>query len=184
MKMKALLLLALILPAISHAAIPLKANSNGSVNFLAVGKPSALKIHGKASGPEAKLELNGTQLTGSAEFDMSKLDTGIELRNRHMKEKYLQVQQHPKAKLTLTEAAVDPAFANSLTNGGEKPFKGKLQLHGQERDVEGTYTAKNGLLQAKFQIKLTNFGIEIPSYLGITVAELVDVNVDLPISKE
>lgn len=181
--MKALLLLALI-PALSQAAIPLKGTPDGSVNFLAVGKPSALKIHGKASGPEAKLNLEGTKLTGFAEFDMNKLDTGINLRNEHMKEKYLQVKEHPKAKLTLTDAAVDPAFATTLTNGGEKPFKGKLQLHGQERDVEGTYTAKNGLVQAKFQIKLTNFGIEIPSYLGITVAELVDVNVDLPLTKD
>lgn len=182
--MKALLLIALLSPALSQAAIPLKANPDGSVNFLAVGKPSALKIHGKAAGPEAKLNLDGTKLTGSAEFDMNNLTTGINLRDQHMKEKYLQVQQHPKAKLTLTEAEVDPTFATTLTNSGEKPFKGKLQLHGQERDVEGTYSAKNGLVQAKFQIKLTNYGIEIPSYLGITVAELVDVNVDLPISKE
>lgn len=183
--MKTLLLLALtLLPAFAQAAIPLKGKPDGSVNFLAVGKPSALKIHGKASGPEAKLELDGTKLTGSAEFDMNNLTTGINLRDQHMKEKYLQVKDHPKAKLTLTDVAVDPAFATSLSNNGEKPFKGKLQLHGQERDVEGTYTAKNGLVQAKFQIKLTNYGIEIPSYLGITVAELVDVNVDLPISKE
>lgn len=181
--MKALLLLALI-PALSQAAIPLKGNPDGSVNFLAVGKPSALKIHGKATGPEAKLSLDGAKLTGSAEFDMNNLSTGINLRDQHMKEKYLQVQQHPKAKLTLTDAAVDPAFATTLSNSGEKPFKGRLQLHGQEREVEGTYTAKNGLVQAKFQIKLTNYGIEVPSYLGITVAELVDVNVDLPLSKE
>lgn len=183
--MKILLLLALTLsPALAQAAIPLKGSPEGSVNFLAVGKPSALKIHGKAAGPEAKLTLDGEKLSGTAEFDMNNLTTGINLRDQHMKEKYLQVKEHPKAKLTLVDAAVDPTFATNLTNSGEKPFKGKLQLHGQERDVEGTYTAKNGLVQAKFQIKLTNYGIEIPSYLGITVAELVDVNVDLPISKE
>lgn len=181
--MKALLILALI-PAFAQAAIPLKALPDGSVNFLAVGKPSALKIHGKASGPEAKLELDGAKLTGTAEFQMNKLTTGINLRDQHMKEKYLQVDQHPKARLTLLDAAVDPAFASNLSNEGEKPFKGRLQLHGQERDVEGTYSAKDGLVQAKFRIKLTDFGIEIPSYLGITVAELVDVNVDLPLAKE
>jgi hypothetical protein len=181
--MKILLLLALI-PSLAQAAIPLKGLPEGSVNFLAVGKPSALKIHGKAAGPEAKLSLDGTKLTGAAEFDMNNLTTGINLRDQHMKEKYLQVKEHPKAKLTLIDVPVDPGFATTLTNSGEKPFKGKLQLHGQERDVDGTYTAKDGLVQAKFQIKLTHYGIEIPSYLGITVAELVDVNVDLPIAKE
>jgi len=181
--MKIVFLLALV-SSLAQAAIPLKGLPDGSVNFLAVGKPSALKIHGKASGPEAKFTLDGTKLTGAAEFDMNNLNTGINLRDQHMKEKYLQVKEHPKAKLTLVDVPVDPGFADTLTNGGEKPFKGKLQLHGQERDVEGTYTAKDGLVRAKFQIKLTTYGIEIPSYLGITVAELVDVNVDLPIAKE
>jgi polyisoprenoid-binding protein YceI len=181
--MKILFLLALI-PSLALAAIPLKGLPEGSVNFLAVGKPSALKIHGKATGPEAKLELSDTRLTGAAEFDMNSLTTGIDLRDRHMKEKYLQVKEHPKARLTLTDAPVDPAFAATLSNSSERPFKAKLQLHGQEREVEGTYTAKDGLVQAKFQIKLTDYGIEIPSYLGITVAESVDVNVGLPIAKE
>lgn len=181
----ALFALLLLLPGISDAAIPLTAQTDGSsVNFLAVGRPSMLKIHGKATGPEAKFQLEADKLSGTAEFELAKLDTGINMRNEHMKDKYLQVKDHPKAKLTLTDVAVDPAFATALTNSGEKPFKGKLLLKGQERDVSGNYTAKNGLVQAKFQIKLTEFGIEIPSYLGVTVAETVDVSVDLALKKE
>jgi hypothetical protein len=57
-------------------------------------------------------------------------------------------------------------------------------LHGKEQGVKGTYLAKDGKIDAKFQIKLTDFGIEIPSYLGITVAETVDVQVALPLRKE
>jgi hypothetical protein len=182
--MKALFLL-LLLPAFAQAAIPLTNTAgSGAVNFLAVGRPSMLKIHGKATGPEAKLNLEGTKLSGTAEFELEKLDTGIGLRNSHMKEKYLETKTHPRAKLTLVEAMVDPAFATTLTNAGELPFKGKLQLHGQEKDVEGKYTAKEGLLNAKFQIKLTDYAIAIPSYLGVTVAETVDVDVELPLKKD
>lgn len=175
----------LLLTATAEAAIPLKAApTGGSVSFLAVGRPSMLKIHGKAPAPTAKLSLDGLKLLGTAEFEMDKLGTGISLRDQHMKEKYLKVKENPKATLTLTDAPVDAAFATSLTNSGEKAFKGKLKLNGQEKEVQGTYQAKAGLVQAKFPIKLNDFGIEIPSYLGVTVAENVDVQVELPLQKE
>jgi hypothetical protein len=169
----------------ANPAIALKADPAASkVTFLAVGKPSMLKIHGTASsGPAADLKLEGNQLKGAAEFEMEKLDTGINLRNQHMKEKYLHVKEHPKSKLTLVDAAVDGDFASTLSNGGEKPFKGTLLLHGKEKEVSGTYTAKNGQVQAKFPIKLSEFAIDIPSYLGVTVADTVDVNVDLSLKK-
>ena len=184
-----LLLSTLLLPALSFAApaspLVLKSEPGSSkVTFLAVGRPSMLKIHGTASaGPAASLKMEGTQLKGAVDFDMNKLDTGIALRTNHMKEKYLQVKEHPKAKLTLVDAPVDATFVCTLTNSGEKPFKGKLLLHGKEREVNGTYTAKNGLVQAKFPIKLTDFAIEIPTYLGVTVADMVDVAVELPLKK-
>ena len=183
--MKLILALLLALPSISHAAIPLKATPDkGNVTFLAVGRPSMLKIHGKATGAEGKFTAEASQLNGSAEFEIVKLDTGINLRNEHMKDKYLLVKEHPKAKLTLTDAPLDAAFATTLSNGGEKPFKGKLELKGKEENVSGTFTAKDGLVKATFDIKLTDFGIEIPTYLGVTVAEKVAVSVELALEKE
>jgi len=180
-----LALLLLSLPAVSDAAIPLKATPDkGAVTFLAVGRPSMLKIHGKATGAEGKFTAEASQLKGSAEFEIAKLDTGINLRNEHMKDKYLLVKEHPKAKLTLTDAPLDATFATTLSNAGEKPFKGKLELKGKEQEVDGTFTAKDGLVKANFEIKLTKFGIELPSYLGITVAENVAVAVELPLQKE
>jgi len=187
--LKLILLTALLAPALSIAApekpLNLKSEPGASkVTFLAVGRPSMLKIHGTASsGPAADLKVEGAQLKGAVSFEMDKLDTGIDMRTQHMKDKYLQVKEHPNAKLTLTEAPVDPTFVNTLTNSGEKPFKGTLQLHGKEKEVNGTYTAANGLVQAKFPIKLSDFAIEIPSYLGVTVADMVDVAVELPLKK-
>lgn len=187
--LKLALALSLLLPSLSIAAaekpLALKSDPGASkVTFLAVGRPSMLKIHGTASsGPAADLKVEGAQLKGAVDFDMDKLDTGIAMRTTHMKEKYLQVKDHPKAKLTLVDAPVDAGFATSLTNSGEKPFKGMLALHGKEKEVSGTFTAKDGVVQAKFPIKLTDFAIDIPSYLGVTVADMVDVAVDLPLKK-
>lgn len=156
---------------------------SGSVEFLAVGKPSALKIHGTASGPEAKLSLDGTKLLGAVDFQMEKLDTGISLRTEHMKNKYLEVQQYPKSTLTLLDAPVDADFAKTLSNKGEKDFRGKLSLHGKEKEVNGKYTAENGVVKAKFPITLSDFAIDVPKYLGITVADNVDVSVEVPLKK-
>lgn len=174
-----------LLPALAQAAIPLKnPPGSGSVKFLAVGKPSMLKIHGTSTGgPTGTLNLEGTQLKGDISFELDKLDTGIALRTQHMKEKYLQVKEYPRAKLTLLEAPVDADFAKTLSTA-EKPFKGKLSLHGKEKEVPGSFTAKNGVVQARFPITLSEFGIEVPKYLGITVADTVDVDVELPLKKE
>jgi polyisoprenoid-binding protein YceI len=158
--------------------------SEGTVNFLAVGKPSMLKIHGKAPGPKSNFSLTKGILSGSSEIALDSLDTGIELRNQHMKEKYLQTKEFPSAILSLKEANVGEAFAQSQSIEGEKPFKGSLKLHGVEKDIEGKFTAKDGKISAKFQVKITDFGIAVPSYLGITVTDTVDVNVDLALKKE
>ncbi len=176
-------ILALLAPALAQAAIPLKnPPGTGQVKFLAIGKPSALKVHGTATGPEGDLRLEGTQLKGKVSFQLEKLDTGIALRNEHMKEKYLQVKEHPQAKLTLLDAPVEADFANSLSTS-EKKFRGTLSLHGREKEVNGTFEAKDGVVKAKFPITLSDFAIDVPKYLGITIADTVDLDVELPLKK-
>lgn len=172
-------------PPAKETALELKADLAGAkVTFLAVGKPSMLKIHGTAAtGPAGQLKVEGNQLQGSIEMDMDKLDTGIDLRTEHMKEKYLEVKEYPKSTLILIEAPVDEGFASTLTNKGEKPFKGKLKLHGKEQEVTGTFTVVDGNVAAKFPVKLSDFAVEIPSYLGIKVADVVNVDVILPLKK-
>lgn len=182
-----MLTLSTLLFAVSESpkSITLKnIEKQGKVEFLAIGKPSMLKIHGKAPSASASLKVEGTKLTGTAAFPLESLDTGINLRNEHMKEKYLKVKEFPNATLSIHEAEVDPEFASTLSNKGEKDFKGTLELHGKKNSVEGKYTAKSGVVQAKFQLKITDYGIEIPSYLGVKVAEVVDVNVELPLKKD
>jgi hypothetical protein len=173
-----------LLPLWSHASIQFVGIPEKSeVNFLAVGKPSMLKIHGKATGPEANLKLEKGNLSGVTKFVLDQLDTGIGLRNQHMKEKYLQTKEFPKAELTILTAAVDPGFENSMSNG-EKPFLGRLKLHGKEQNVSGIFSVSKGIVMAKFTLKVTDYGIEIPSYLGVTVTDSVDVSVNLALMKE
>lgn len=181
------LTLALALPALSQAApakpLELKAEPNrGSVTFLAVGRPSMLKVHGKAPGPEGTLALIDNKLSGRAEFDLNQLDTGIGLRNEHMK-KYLETGTHPRAAFTLPPTAVSADFGQSLSQA-EGAFSGTMLLHGREQPVQGTYRIEAGIVTAKFPLRLTAHGIEIPTYLGVTLKDEVEVTVALALKKE
>jgi hypothetical protein len=145
----------------------------GSVEFFAVGWPSALKIHGKGLGPEGDLEVVGNKLHGALEFDLATLETGIDLRDKHMKEQYLQTSLFPRAVLTLEHVDVE-ALADRSAASVSLPFRGTLALHG---DAKVTQAGSRVGTIATFTIVLGDFGIAVPKYLGITVAEKVQVKV-------
>lgn len=165
----------------AQAAIELKSVANaGKIQFEAVGRPSMVKIKGTATGPEGGFTINKGLLSGEMKFALNSLDTGIDLRNDHMKEKYLEVNKYPHAKLTVKDLPLPSTW--SLQNAGLKdfPFKGILQLHGVEKEVSGTLNVSEKLkTEAQFEIKISDFKIDIPSYLGITVADTVKVQVSV-----
>ena len=152
-------------------------HSEGATEFYAIGRPSAIKIHGKGSPPRGTLTLTNNHLNGIATLDISSLDTGMQLRNEHMKNKYLEVKTYPEAKLNFKDVEVSPSAAAG------KPFHGMLTLHGVTKPVEGTLvfnpsdTKASG--SADFTVKLTDYGIAIPSFAGITVAEDVELHIQI-----
>src|SRR5689334_7763540 len=86
-----------------HADAQLSINldqGKGEVEFRAKGHPNAIKIVRKGSAPHGVLNIEGQKVTGKVSFDLSSLDTGIKLRTRHMREKYLEVERFPEAVLT------------------------------------------------------------------------------------
>jgi polyisoprenoid-binding protein YceI len=151
----------------------------GSVEFFAVGWPSALKIHGKGTGADGEFEVTGTQVTGSIGFDLGSLETGIGLRDRHMKEKYLETSKFPRASLSLSHLETAKLPESGSFGAMTVPFEGVLSLHGVERPVTGEAKVSRVGTQvtgaATFWINLAEFGIDVPKYLGITVAEKVQV---------
>ena len=86
-------------------AVPIDlSTTEGKVEFLAVGQPSALKIRGKLSDEKpisGSLEVVDGSLSGTAKVKLDGFDTGIELRNRHMKEKYLETGKYPETAVKL-----------------------------------------------------------------------------------
>lgn len=176
-----ILILAVIAAQTTLAAIEIKSDTaNGSVQFEAIGRPAMIKIKGEGDGASSILTLNQNNLSGEISFNLSSLKTGIGLRDEHMKEKYLQVKTNPVARLALSNLQLPSAWTLQNPLVGSQTFKGKLLLHGVEREVTGVYTIENQQLKsnAQFEIKLSDFKIDIPSYLGVKVADSVKVTVN------
>ncbi len=183
--MKMFLLGPLLFPAIAFAAVTRLSSQGGSVDTLAVGKPSFIKIRGKGEPAKGQLQIDGKKATGTFEFNVATLDTGIDLRNEHMREKYLQVKEYPTAKLEIKNLELKEEFSVAKAKVADTPFEGELTLHGVTKPVSGRFrVGEQRDVTAAFKIKLSDFQIDIPKYLGVTVADEVTIDVKVAELKE
>lgn len=175
-----------IILAVSHAQAG-QFTVDGDSEFIAIGKPGFIKINGKGGGLKGFVKVAGTKITGEFKFPLGRLDTGVGLRDDHMKKDYLEVPKYPEAKLVINEVKIN---GNPEAKGFQQkqvPFNGVMTLHGVSKDVSGTIDLENagdlakGL--AQFEFKITDFGFVIPKYLGMTVNENVHVKVRIEAKK-
>lgn len=150
--------------------------AQGKITFLATGRPSAIKIRGEGAGADGVFAETAQGLNGTLKFKLATLTTGIDMRDQHMKEKYLEVGKYPEAQLKITDLKI-PASGN-IKN---QKVTGSLTVKGIEKPVTGTFsTTVSGNeinVDAEFSLKLSDYNIDIPTYMGITVAEAVSVQV-------
>lgn len=165
----------------SAAELKLSA-ADGEVAFEATGRPSALRIRGTTHSLDGTLKATAAGLSGDLTVDLDTLDTGLKMRNEHMKNKYLETPRFPKAQLHIGKVGELKQGAKLVT--GLLPFEGTLKLHGVEKPVTGTVELKAIRADsavpfvATFTISIKDFGINTPSFAGITVTDTVSVKVD------
>lgn len=179
----ALITLALLIASqTSFAAIELKTSkSAGQIEFEATGRPSMIKIKGQGEGATSKFILDGNQLKGVVSFNLDSLKTGIELRDQHMKEKYLKTKTNPTALMKIPSVTLPAGWDLQNAEVKDLSFNAILKLNGVEKPVKGILNIGASPLrsQAEFEIKLSDFQIEIPEYLGVKVADTVKIKVAL-----
>jgi polyisoprenoid-binding protein YceI len=117
---------------------------------------------------------------GSVAVDLRTLDSGISLRNEHLREKYLEVDKGPGYdQAVLSE--IDLKGLNPEAPAGKGSFTGSLTLHGVKKTVTGTVDVRqagDGLrVKASFPINLSDYNIAPPRYLGVGVKNTVQVEV-------
>lgn len=167
----------------AHAVTKYKCSEkNNQLSFLAIGKPAMIRIKGESKGPTCNVEISENKTTGEYVFDLTNLNTGIDLRDKHMKETYLETGKFPKATLVIKDLNL-----TSVESANNSPFTGELNLHGITQKVEGTFSLKSSgdekNIEAEFSVNLEKFSIHIPSYAGISVANDVQVKLNITLSR-
>jgi polyisoprenoid-binding protein YceI len=131
------------------------------------------------SGEVASSAAEPGSLNGALRVDLQTLETGIAVRDRHMRENYLEVEKGPD----FAVATFDQIRIEKLD--GKSTFKGTLLLHGQRQEVTGTadLQQRDGRIrvQAQFPIKVSAFQIPKPTYLGVGVRDEIQIKVSMTV---
>lgn len=118
-------------------------------------------------------------LAGSLSVDLSNIDTGIGLRNQHLREKLEVARGRGYDRAVLSEIVLAEAAGEDFR--GKTAFSGSLLLHGTSRPVSGKAEIRpegpRVRVEAEFVLTLTDFGVEPPAYLGVGVTNKVVVRV-------
>ena len=143
----------------------------------------------KASSPE---KIEGTNKsttcvidtkTGNIQFAV--LMKGFEfdraLMQEHFNENYVESDKFPKSEF---KGQIVNNSEINYTKDGSYPakVKGTLQIHGETKTVEtiGTVSIKGGkpVINASFQVLLSDYKISIPSLVSDKISNTVDITID------
>src|SRR4051812_2184243 len=167
------LVLTLVLGSPFAADAKLAGSTSPEVVFTAVG-PAGLKIEGK--GQDLKVSDDGT--TVKVSVPLVGIKTGIALRDRHMHDKYLESAKYPTAELEVPRASLKVPAAGQTS---AFDAAGTLRLHGKTAPASFHCSSSRAgdkiQVTANLRLNMQEFGIQVPSYLGVTVKPDVDVAV-------
>ena len=133
------------------------------------------------NGPrlEARSATEGTQLY--LEVDLASLDTGLGLRNRHMRDYYLEVQEFPYAFLDATIERVEATAAGLF----RVTARGVLNIHGVEREVDVpcdvSERGEGYRARCTLTLLLSDFDIKIPKIMFLKLADEVQLELDFTV---
>ncbi len=119
-------------------------------------------------------------VVGRLEFKPEKLSSLISLRDDHLKEDYLEVKKFP---LIVFEGATLSIYSKAKSPPDGESFKGKVTVKGQTEEIQGhskvTFEEDSLKGEVKLKLKITQFPIKNPKYMGVGVKDDVEVLIDL-----
>ena len=199
-----LTLVALVVPAVlvAMAATATQAGTSASASTWVVTEGSEVVF--ASSAPMESFEGRTGRITGDLacvpddgsgevtlrmEVDLASLDTGIGLRNRHMRENHLETGIYPTA--VFTGGTVVTGDLRDLRPGAtvRLEVRGVFNLHGISRETtvpaEVTMAADGSLtVTAAFTVKLSDHEIERPRFLVMKLADEQEVSVSLRLARK
>lgn len=144
----------------------------------------------KTKALEGRLDVdpaNPSRLTGTLAVDLSTLETGISLRDSHLRERYLEVGKgEGYRRAVLSDVVLVSRQAASFS--GRTNFTATLLVHGATKPVAGeatvTRSGRTVKVDATFPISLNGFAIPEPRYLGVGVRDQVRVRATFVATEE
>jgi polyisoprenoid-binding protein YceI len=156
---------AVLVLASSTALAGMTKSGEGMAMFKGVG-PAGFKIEGKTNSVDLKDD--GKTLT--VVVGLKDLDTGIDLRNKHMRDKYLEVEKYPEATLAVPLDSVKWPEDGKSTSG---EAKGTFSVHGKSKEISFKYKVANAggtfTVEGDAPVNFKEHDVNVPSYMGITV---------------
>ena len=153
----------------------------GTVEFLS--KASLNEFTGESASLNGLVDLEKNLLDFFV--DLNTVKTGIGLRDRHMRENYLETKKYPFAEFTGKIESLP-----GLTKGQSRDVtaKGKFKIHGVEREItvpgKLTMVSDNELkLEAQFKVLLSDYKIDIPTVVFYELSEEQVVTIQATLRK-
>ncbi|HKK45393.1 MAG TPA: YceI family protein [Balneolaceae bacterium] len=130
-------------------------------------------------------QVNLADSTVSFYLDLSTLSTGVELRDEHMQEEFLETDKYPFAQFS--GKLVSP-FDPTSPDTQQVKVQGQFKIHGVSRDitVDGEMARKNNQLyvQAKWKLDLPDYNIAIPQVLFMKVSKTQQLSITATMDKK
>ena len=158
------------------------------VNFLANSTFGDIEgITNKITG-YVKWTGEDTLVTSEVHFEvpLDSIDTGVGLRNSHMREKYLETEKYPKAVYEgkLTGWTIDEADSSRFLVSTE----GTMSIHGVDKPLSiSGYLAKKGdgyHAQYFFSLNIKDFNIGMPRFLLVSMDKTLRLKLDFYLTQE
>ncbi len=123
------------------------------------------------------------------EVDLASIDTGIGMRNTHMRERHLETDDFPLAVFTGQTVMANSAPALEAGRTVELTVRGAFDLHGvsQPRDITAEVTLEDDgslTVVAGFEVSLEDHDIDRPKFLVMKLADEQQVKVSLKAHRE
>jgi polyisoprenoid-binding protein YceI len=120
--------------------------------------------------------LNGSEMY--FEVDLNSIDTGIGLRNRHMRENYLETDKYPFTHFTGKLTKAEPISGDEF----QVTAQGTIFIHGVNKEmvIEGKMLKVESGFQilASFVTPLSEYHIKIPQLMFFKIDENIKVELD------
>jgi polyisoprenoid-binding protein YceI len=135
----------------------------------------------KTQAINGEVALAGEQpgaIKGSLAVDLRTLKTGIGLRDRHMRDNYLEASKPEFEKAVIEDIKIEKL-------DGKTTFNGTLVLHGERRPISGSATLERRdggyNVQAEFPVRVSEYKITKPTYLGVGVQDEIKIKVAMTV---